>query len=145
MVVVSPQNQQLVIFVLKCILLTFFSRLVIPEREDKNDVQSNKKKKKEKKKKKKKKKHKKKSGEPSPASSGSDSDTIYPSDLLKKAESTPPRYMTSLILCPVRPRIHALVGIYMISFAIYIIMNKSIWTGGGGLILDQHSNRKMLF
>nr|XP_029531606.1 protein NRDE2 homolog isoform X2 [Oncorhynchus nerka] len=68
------------------------TRHVIPEREDKNDVQSNKKKKKkeEKKKKKKKKKHKKKSGEPSPASSGSDSDTIYPSDLLKKAESTPP-------------------------------------------------------
>lgn len=89
--VVSPQNQQLVIFVLICILLTFLSRHVIPEREDKNDVQSNKKKKKEKKKKKKK-KHKKKSGEPSPASSGSDSDTIYPSDLLKKAESTPPRY-----------------------------------------------------
>ncbi|CAB1335387.1 unnamed protein product [Coregonus sp. 'balchen'] len=52
------------------------TRLIIPERDDKNDVPSKKKKKKEKKKKKK--KHKNKSGEPSPASSGSDSDTIYP-------------------------------------------------------------------
>ncbi|KAJ7991114.1 hypothetical protein DPEC_G00293900 [Dallia pectoralis] len=62
------------------------SRHVTNEREDKNYIAS---KKKKKEKKKKKKKHKK-SGEPSPANSGSESDTVYPSDLLKKAQSTIP-------------------------------------------------------
>ncbi|KAL0969699.1 hypothetical protein UPYG_G00231080 [Umbra pygmaea] len=61
------------------------TRLVTKEREDTSHTSS---KRKKKEKKKKKKKHKKRSGEPSLTTSGSDSDTIYPSDLLKTAEST---------------------------------------------------------
>ncbi|CDQ64501.1 unnamed protein product [Oncorhynchus mykiss] len=62
------------------------------DREDKNGYPS------KKNKNNKKKKHKKKNGEPSTASSGSHSNTIYPSDLLKKAESTPHTYdLTSFV------------------------------------------------
>lgn len=59
------------------------------EREKEDNVPPSKKKKKSEKKRKKKKKHKKKSGRHS--DSGSDSDTIYPSDLKKEHEAD--RYM----------------------------------------------------
>ena len=62
------------------------SSLQRPEEEDDYDVKSIKKKKKEKKKRKKEKKRSR--GGPE---SGSDSDTVYPSDLLKRKEEIPER------------------------------------------------------